>query len=311
MADRPSGPIEAQIASLASGQHGVITRTQLLNAGLTRRMVESRVRSHRLIRLHRGVYLLGALVGPLKPARAKEMAAVLACEPDAWLSHQSAAALWELVPPARDAEPVHVTVAGADRGRRPGIHAHRVPRLAPEDRAVLDGVPLTAPARTLADLAGRVGTRTFEQAVATAERKDLVDLQAVATVMEREPGRRGASLVRRLIANEMGPAFTRSAAEERFLGLVGKGGLPAPEANARVEGFEVDFFWPSERVVAEVDGFAFHRSRRPFENDRRRDARLAASGFRVLRVTWRQLSDEPHVVLVRLAQILAHARASL
>lgn len=246
-------PIEVRIAAIASLQHGVLTRAQLLEAGLTSDMVDGRVRSGRLCPLQRGVYLNGALVGPLEPERAREMAAVLACGPGALVSHESAAFLWALLHPHRGRVPVHVTIPGADRGRRPGIRPHRVTVLPPEDRTVVDGVPVTTPARTIVDLAARVRPRVLEQVTAAAMRRDLADQEDVADVLARKSGARGAPLLRRLMATRRGPAFTRSEAEERFLTLIRGAGLPDPETNVHVGGSEVDFLWRAERVIVEVD----------------------------------------------------------
>jgi very-short-patch-repair endonuclease len=237
------------------------------------------------------------------------MAAVLASGPDAVVSHESAGALWGLLPSEREKEPVHVTTMGADRGRRPGICPHRVAVLPDTERAFVVGVPVTSPARTLVDLAVRLRPRRLEQAMAEAERRDLTDRTEVAALLDCGPLRKGATTLRSLLAIENRPAFTRSSAEERFLALTRKGGLPVPAVNEKVGTTEVDFLWRSEGVTVEVDGFAYHSSRGTFEKDRRRDARLAARGFQVVRVTWRQLTEEPHSVLVRLAQILALARA--
>lgn len=310
--------LERRLAEAASRQHGVVTRAQLLAAGLTADAIDARVRSRRLLPLHRGVYLHGALVGPLEPARSREMAAALACGRGALVSHASAASLWGLLPAppagqagqAGRARPVHVTVPGGDRGRRPGIRPHRVARIPPCDAARLVGIPVTAPARTLVDLAGGVGSRALEQAMAEAERRGLAELDDVAAALERAGRVRGTSRLRRLIEAGTRPAYTRSAAEERFLGLVRGGRLSPPETNVHLAGVEVDFYWRAERVVVEVDGFAYHGSRGAYERDRRRDARLVAEGFRVVRVTWRQLVDEPNAVLVRLAQLLALAGAT-
>jgi very-short-patch-repair endonuclease len=101
------------------------------------------------------------------------------------------------------------------------------------------------------------------------------------------------------------PAFTRSEAEQRLLRLVRKARLPAPDVNASLHGFEVDFLWRDAALVLEVDGYAFHSGRAAFEQDRRRDAELAARGLTVIRVTWRQLADEPEAVVVRIGQALA------
>lgn len=272
-------------------------------------MVDKRVESGRLRPLHRGVYLHGSLVGPLEPARLREMAAVLACGPGSVVSHESAAALWGLLRGEGDGAPVHVTVPGTDRGRRPGIRRHKVADLPAEHAALDDGVPVTSPARTIVDLAARARPRALEQALAEAERRELANLEDVAAALERVPWTTGVPVLRQLIADKGRLALTRSEAEERLLALVRKGGLRPPETNVRVGRNEVDFLWRSERVVVEVDGFAHHSSRRIFENDRRRDARLAALGLRVVRVTWRQLTKEPHAVLARLAQVLVLARA--
>ncbi len=258
---------------MAEQQHGVVARGQLLEAGLTAGRIDGRVRAGRLPVVHRGVYLLGSLRGALPPPRWREMAAVLACGPGSAVSHESAGSLWDIRPPRDTERAVDVTVPGADR-RRPGVRAHRVSALRPGDVTNLEGIPVTTAARTLLDLAAAVGTRALEQAVARAQRLDLVD---------------------------------GSEAEERLLALIRRGGLPSPETNLDLAGHEVDLLWRSAGVVVEVDGFAYHSARRSFEHDRRRDAELAARGVRVVRVTWRQLTEEPDALLARLARTLAHA----
>lgn len=307
------------VADLTARQHGVMTRSQLLEAGIPVDAIDRRVRSRRLRPLHRGVYLHGALMGKLEPPRAREMAAVLACGPGSAVSHESAARLWGLLPPvvdgsrrrggSRDAPrpPIHVVVPGADRGRRAGVRPHRVAGLPREETAVLEGIPVTAAARTLIDLAAATRPRRLEQAVAEAERRGLADREALAVMLDRRGPVPGAPVLRTLLTNPRAPAFTRSPAEEGLLDLVRRAGLPEPETNVRVAGVEADFLWPEARVVVEVDGFAYHSSRRSFERDRRRDLALTAVGLTVIRITWRQLNDEPEALLVHLAQTLARA----
>jgi very-short-patch-repair endonuclease len=201
--------------------------------------------------------------------------------------------------------PVHITIAGANRGRRPGILVHRVAYLEPHEVTMLDGIPITAQMRTLVDLAGTVRHRELERAVGRAEDQHLVSRSALLTQMEAYRRRRGTGMLRRILESQNTPVLTRSEAEERFLLLIRKAGLPTPEANTDVADHEVDFLWRRQRLVVEVDGFAYHSSPGRFESDRRRDADLAAIGYRVLRVTWRQMLNEPEKVLVRLAQTLA------
>lgn len=299
--------IEDWIAEVAARQHGVVTREQLVEAGLTPGAIDGRVRTNRLRVVHRGVYRLGSLVGVLVPTRSREMAAVLACGSGSALSHESAASLWQIVPSRGHSNPVHVTIPGADR-RRPGIRTHRVPRLEPECVTVLDGIPVTRPARTILDLAARTAPRALERAIARAERLGLTKAEELRARVASMSGRPGVPVLRSLLG-EGAAALTRSAAEDRFLALVRRGRLPDPETNAVQGRYEIDFLWRSHGVAVEVDGFAYHGSRRTFENDRRRDAELASGGIQVLRVTWRQLVDEPDAVLVRVARTLALAEA--
>ena len=101
------------------------------------------------------------------------------------------------------------------------------------------------------------------------------------------------------------PEFTRSEGERRLKALCKAAGLPLPQMNARVAGWEVDAFWPAQRVVVEVDGYKYHRTRRRFESDRRKDAALQAAGYRVVRITWRRLTQEPLAVSAQLGALLS------
>jgi very-short-patch-repair endonuclease len=102
-----------------------------------------------------------------------------------------------------------------------------------------------------------------------------------------------------------GTDLTRSELEQLFLRLCRRRHLPSPEVNVRVAGWEVDFLWRSQRVIAETDGFRFHGNRSAFERDRERDAGLQALGFRVLRFTYRQVKDSPDYVAGTLRAVLS------
>ncbi len=298
--------LEAIIARLAIRQHGVVTRCQLIEAGITVSVVERLARSGRLGRLHRGVYL----TGPVAPPRAREMAAVLACGPGALTSHGSGGWLWQLWPRPADGVPVEITVpSGSGARHRRGIRVHRTSCLAPDDVSAVDGIPTTSPARTILDLAASIRGRDLEQVVARAQREQLVSTEMLASLGARHPGRRGARVLRALLAIDRPPALTRSQAEEQLLAAIRSADLPPPDLNARVGPFEIDFYWPAARFAVEVDGFAFHSSRGRFERDRLRDADLAARGIQVMRVTGRQIAREPSAVLGRLALALGRAGA--
>jgi very-short-patch-repair endonuclease len=301
---RPAGA-EPVIMALAALQHGVVTRAQLRRAGLADHVVDHRLKTGRLRPIHRGVYL----AGPLATSRTKKMAAVMACGEGAVVSHRSAASLWDL--PCGDGTShegaVAVILPCGDHGRRPGIRAHRFRGLKPDEVTQLERIPVTRVARTLLDIAGGTARRDLERALAEALNRGLTNVVELEAMLARHARRAGATMLRSLLNRRGQPALTRSEAEERFLALVRRAQLPVPEVNVVVGGFEVDFYWRVQRIVTEIDGFAFHSSPDRFESDRRRDAALAASGVRVTRVTWRQLEQEPEAVVVRLEQALVRA----
>jgi very-short-patch-repair endonuclease len=197
------------------------------------------------------------------------MAALLACGPGAALSHRSAAELWGLLKPRRG--PVAVTIPGnSGRRKRPGIRLHRSPSLRPFDVTRHRGIPVTTPARTIADLRRVSDVDEVRRAIRQAEFLGL----ALGEAASREP------------------APTRSALERRFLRLCRRHGLPEPEVNAPIGPHEVDFLWRHCRLIVETDGYEGHRGRQAFEDDRAKDAELRVLGYTVLRFTYRQVTEQ-------------------
>lgn len=291
---------ELILRELGARQHGVVTRAQLLAAGLSGPAVDRLVRAGRLVVVQRGVYQ----IGPQPLPRAAEAVAVLAGGCDATLSHQNAACLAEILEAPRHVMPVDVTIPRKNRRRLEGIRIHRVRDLREDEVTMLLGIRVTTPARTLLDIAETIKSRDVEQAYANALRKRLVTPDEMRDMVKRHPAHRGAGLWRRMLAEPGAPAFTRSEAERKLLEITRSGKLAPPELNALLLGYEVDFLWREARVVAEVDGYAFHASARSFAADRKRDAELAAAGYRVLRFTWADLVEGRFVTVVRLAQAL-------
>lgn len=287
-----------QIVASATGHHGLVTRRHLLDAGLPEHRIDYRVKVGRLTPLFRGVYR----VGPVRSPREREAAALLACGSSSVLSHGTAAALLGLRNAGARA-PIHVTLWEGQRAPGRGIRVHRSSTLGERDVTVVDDLRVTRPARTVFDLATTASHRGLERAFEAALRVDRNVGDGLRRLLRGQPGRRGTRRLRALLT-EGTPPFTRSEAERRFLRLVERAGLPAPVTNVHVEGFEVDGYWPAARLVAEIDGYPFHAGRGAFEGDRRRDAVLAAAGVLVVRITPRQLRDEPMAVAVRLARAL-------
>jgi very-short-patch-repair endonuclease len=268
------------IADLARSQRGVVTTAQLAAVGIGRNAVAHRVAHGRLTRMLRGVYG----VGPVEAPFAREMAAVLAT--GGTLSHHSAAMVWGLRPPHDG--PVHVILERGARNRT-GVKVHRTTSL---KAAVHQGLPITPAARTLNDLAPALTPAEFDRAVEDAQIRGLVTPHELS-------GRAAAAIAE--------PQLTRSEAERRLQRLIRAAHLPKPHTNVRVAGWEVDVLWPPERLVVEVDGYAYHGNRAAFERDRRKDAALVAAGYTVIRITWRQLKDEPFAVVALLARLIRRA----
>jgi very-short-patch-repair endonuclease len=287
------------ILSLASRQHGVVTRAQLLRAGISWQIVKRRLKSRFLRALHRGIYVVGHRLTP----QALAQAAAYACGDFAAVSHEIAAHLHGMMRVDDGSEPVHVSLAKGDR-RRPGVRIHRVASLPADEVTTVDGIPVTTPARTLLDIASVVSVRKLEKVFTEALGRGLTRLTEVDSILQRHPRHPGAAVLRAILGSGS-PARARSVAERHFVVLVRKAGLPEPEVNVTVEGYEVDFLWRRQRLIVEIDGRAYHSTSERFENDRRRDRALVAAGYRVIRITWRQLVDEPIAVAVQVAQALA------
>lgn len=294
---------DRRAAEIASRQYGVISRRQLLAAGLGKRAIDHRLATGRLHPLHRGIYAVG------HRALTREgvwMAATLACGDDAVVSHLDAAALWGLMAPRPGA--VHVTVpTRAGRARRAGITLHRVP-LPAADATAHRRIPVTTPARTLVDVAAILPIRAVERAIDEAHFLHLLRDGSIESTLERNADRVGARcLATRLERHEPGSTRTRSELEERFLALCAGHRLPRPRVNASIEGLEVDFLWPAAGVVVETDGYAAHARRGTLERDHERDLRLRAVGYEVLRFTWRQVNVRGAWVAARVAEALGRS----
>ena len=223
------------VFALAARQHGVVSRQQLLAAGVPPDWIERRRRSGNLRTLHAGVYR----VGPLDAPRTPEMAAMLACGDSARVSHESAAALWGI---SRNAgSPVHVTVENGKR-TRPGIRIHRAAVLHPDEGTLFENIPVTTPARTVLDLSASLAGRDLERAAAEAVGRKLATRDQLEVMLLRHPRRAGCSRLRALLGTDVSPARTRSELEEVFLGLTRRGQVPKPLVDFSVNGYVLDFY---------------------------------------------------------------------
>jgi very-short-patch-repair endonuclease len=237
------------------------------------------------------------------------MAAVLACGPNALLSHRSALALWDLRP--TPGGPIDVTVVGPGKPGPDGVLVRCTRVLADQDVAEVDGIPVTSMAWTVVDYAAIANQRRVRFVLEALERRGVYIGRELDELLERTPNRKGVKTLRAAIAEMTGPApWLQSELEATFRELIRGSDLPDYEANAIVDGECVDALWRKERVIVELDGFAFHKSRARFEADRRRDAKLMVAGYRVLRITQQRLQNEPEAVLAEIRALLGAGRAA-
>ncbi len=228
---------------------------------------------------------------------------MLACGPDAVLSHFSAAALWGFI--QRWPAPPELTVPA--RRRPAGVRVHVHPALESQDIRRHRGIRVTSPARTLLDIAPRLSEIALARAGNEARLTSGLRPAHLEEVLRRYPHHPGARLLRPFLEHPTGP--TRSEFEDRFVAFAREYGLPTPLVNTRVCGFLVDAYFPTERVIVELDGWDFHQSRRSFEDDRDRDATTLAAGIPTVRITWERLTGSPDREAARLRAILRQRRA--
>jgi hypothetical protein len=232
------------------------------------------------------------------------MAAVLAAGPGAVLSHRSAGAIHRI----HRSELLEVTVGS--RGRKmPGIRIHYSSVLPADEVTMVSGIRVTTCPRTLFDLAAVLIQHWLERAMHEAEYRQILDPLSLSDLITRYPRRRGGKAAKLALARlQFGANVPKKELASRFLAFADDARLPRPETNGYIHSagrwFEGDCVWRAPRVIVELDGRATHSTTAAFEADRERDRILQAQGWRVVRVTWRQLHDDPDAIVTDLRRLL-------
>ena len=270
----------------------MVSLAQAEELGFTRRDLFRRVQAGRLDRVYPRTF---RLAGAPRSLEQRATAAALWAGPAAVVSHDTAAALWGILP--QQGSPVHVTVPRKTGAPPPGttVHVSPVPN---RERGRLRAVPVTGVARTLLDLAPRWSDERLLRVVEESILGGLVSAEQARDIVERNPGRRGC----RRLARALGTAGS-SALERRVEALLRGSALPPHRREHLVSGFRLDFAWPEARVALEADGRRWHSSTADFERDRAKSNVLTVRGWRVLRATWRDL-DEPGPLIATLKGLL-------
>lgn len=300
--DQLNEPVDRLISRLAEQQHGVVGRGQLKELGLTARSIDGRLQRGRLHLIHRGVYAVGH---GLITQQGRWRAAVTACGDGAVLSHRAAGELWRILSPTNG--PPEVTRPKGWRSQS-GIVQHRSAPCADETE-IISGIPVTGLSRTLLDLASILSRERLEAALNESEVLGLTDRISVHALFGRYPRRHGTAMLRAILDDtQRARGVTRRELERRFAKALAATDIPRPRRNADVavagRFFEVDCLWQAQRLIVELDGAFVHGTWRASERDRERDRLLVADGWRVIRVTWRQLRDDAPAVMADLRRLL-------
>jgi hypothetical protein len=284
-----SRTVPQRTAWIADRAHGIVTREELLAAGVSRDQVTRRVRSGALRRVFAGVYRTGPLT-----TEARYMAAVKACGEGALLSGPAAAHLFSLIkgPPP----PPHVTTRTERRLR--GVTTRRSPVIC-ANATKFRGIPVTPIPQILIDLAASLSFDALGQACHEAHVRGTRP-EHVDPLLRR--GTRGAGRLRAILHGDA--PIVLSGLERGFLALLRNHGLPLPRTNRPAGAHYVDCRWPNHGLTVELDSYRYHATRHAFEQDhlRERDAYRRGDQFR--RYTWGDVFERPETVLAELQPLI-------
>jgi hypothetical protein len=281
-----------------------VAREQLLALGFTKRAIEHRTRTGRLHPIARGVYSVGRRH---LSREGRWMAAVLACGPDAALSHRSAAAHWGFGKEHSDY--IDVSVRRDSESRLRGVRCHRRPTLPADAITKRLNIPLTQPVQTFLDLATVSGPKALERAINEANKRDVIDPDALRKALDSHPGEPGVRPLRAILDKHTF-RLSDDELELLFRPLAIAAGLPTPLTKAKVNEFEVDFFWPDLGLVVETDGWRYHRTPAAQTRDALRFQEHTAAGLTPLRFSHWQVKYEPRHVETILRRTVANLRGS-
>jgi hypothetical protein len=291
------------LAALATRQYGVVTHAQLNDLGYSDSAIKRAVASGRFHAWHHSVYAVGHQ--GLNP-HGLCMAAVLFRGRGALISYQSAIWLWGFEKKLEI--PVHVSARWRGHATQDAIGLHHCPALRDDDIAETERLPVTGVARTLLDYASEAKPFRLGRAIDQADRLELLDLAAVDLITEEVRGHRGRTPLLQAMTIYREKGFTRSGGERRMLAALADVGVGRPAVNNFIEGYELDFYWEEERFAVELDSWEYHRGRRSFEEDRKRQEELAMAGIETIRITGTRLRREPRGVAMRIAAHLDRRR---
>jgi very-short-patch-repair endonuclease len=295
--EHQTGTVEETLGRIARRQHGVVTRKQLLAAGVSKEEIRRRIRKGALLGVHSGVYRVGHKAPSIE---ARYHAAVLACGEGAVLSGEAAGWLWGLV--KGTAPPPEVTAPTRREVR--GVRTRHARRGATE-ATTRHGIPITTVPRTLVDLSSLLQLEDLARACHEAGVLHGTTPRHVEEILSHRPSTPGAKQLRKVMHGEV--HVTLSRLERRFLARLREARLPEPVTNRKAGEKRVDCRWPQHNLTVELDSYRYHSSRHAWERDRRREREAHARGDQFRRFTHDDVFDDPEQMLGELSALLGAA----
>jgi very-short-patch-repair endonuclease len=286
--------VEEILARIAWRQHGLVTRKQLLGAGISKEEIRRRIQKGALLVVHRGVYRVGHRAPSIE---ARYLAAVLACGDGAVLSGQAAGYLWSLI--KGNAPPPEVTAPKRRKVR--GVRTRHA-RHGEINGTKWRGVPITTVPRTLVDLSSLLQLEDLARACHEAGVLHRTTPRQVEKVLTERPNTPGAKQLRKVMHGDV--HVTLSRLERKFVQRLKENALDLPITNKSADGRRVDCRWPEHKLTVELDSYRFHNSRRAWEQDRRREREAYARGDEFRRYTHHDVFEDPHQMLAELRDLL-------
>lgn len=289
-------PAAQALERIATGAHGIVTRVEALDAGVTRSELRRRLQSGILLCEHPGVYRLGHRAPSVE---ARYLAAVKACGTEALLADLAAAFLFGLI---KGSAPPPSIVCPTERVVR-GVRTRRCRRGVGPRGTTWRRIPVTTVPQTVIDLAWRLPEAELAAVWHEAEVRHDVRPTAVERILEARPQTPGVTKLRRVLYGET--PVSLSFLESAFLALLVEAGLPLPQTNRVASGRRVDCRWPDLALTVELDSFRYHRSRQAWEKDRRREREAYARGDQFRRYTYGDVLEDPRQMLGELRSLLS------
>lgn len=295
------------VAEKARRQEGLVGSDDLRALGITRHLVHDWVTQGYLFPRHRGVYSVGH---HLLSRRGELLGALMAAGEDAFLSHVTGLGVhgaW-----SRSTREIHVTVPVSGCNSRGNLRLHRTKHPPhPGEVVIRNGLQVSSVERALVEVAPAISRKVLDALIAELARREQLNIERATAALDRHARRPGIGKLRQALHDYLPRPERKSSLERAFdHALQENPDIPPPLTNVYLRGWEIDCYWPEQRVALELDGRPYHVAKRDTERDRLKDAKLMGLGIWPLRITDRRFEHFRQEALDDLRRVLGLPRST-